>query len=243
VIQVSHVFQLWKQFASKWGIAGIATALSLTFNFIQTSFALIMCNNIKMHYYWLYNVLEDINITDHLKSSVFWDVAPCSPMKVNWCLKGTYCLHLQGRRVSQSMKQAVGIARLLFSGLILWPWRWRWYVPLKCWLAFTGLLIVISQKIELFTVTTERTSYPTYWPFVILHWVFLYRLQSVHLGSWWASTWTVLALAVYTELVCAFVKLMGIDVDSSGFGCVHKISSIHLLETDQTAFWFCGGNI
>jgi hypothetical protein len=36
------------------------------------------------------------------KSSVFWDVTPCSPLKINQCSGGTSCLHLQCRRVSQS---------------------------------------------------------------------------------------------------------------------------------------------
>jgi hypothetical protein len=31
------------------------------------------------------------------KSSVFWDKTPCSPLKVNRHLEGTYRLHLHGR--------------------------------------------------------------------------------------------------------------------------------------------------
>jgi hypothetical protein len=32
-----------------------------------------------------------------MKSTIFWNIIPCSPLKVNWCFWGTYCLHLQSR--------------------------------------------------------------------------------------------------------------------------------------------------
>jgi hypothetical protein len=31
-----------------------------------------------------------------MKSSIFWDIKPCSPLKVNRRFGGTYRLHLQG---------------------------------------------------------------------------------------------------------------------------------------------------
>jgi hypothetical protein len=43
-----------------------------------------------------------------------------------------------------------------------WTWRWTLYDPLKCWMTFTRLHAIISQKVELFVVT----SYPevcTFW--------------------------------------------------------------------------------
>jgi hypothetical protein len=33
------------------------------------------------------------------KSSIFWDITPYIPLKVNRCFRGTYSLHLQGRRI------------------------------------------------------------------------------------------------------------------------------------------------
>jgi hypothetical protein len=33
-----------------------------------------------------------------LKSIIFWDMTPCSPLSFNRCFGGTYRLHLQGRR-------------------------------------------------------------------------------------------------------------------------------------------------
>jgi hypothetical protein len=36
---------------------------------------------------------------------MFWDMTPCSPLKVNRRFRGTCRLHLQGRRISQERKQ------------------------------------------------------------------------------------------------------------------------------------------
>jgi hypothetical protein len=40
-----------------------------------------------------------------MKNSVFWDIMPCSHLKVNRSLRGTYRLHLQGRRINQARNQ------------------------------------------------------------------------------------------------------------------------------------------
>jgi hypothetical protein len=37
-----------------------------------------------------------------IKSSVFWDMTPCSPLKTNRRFGGTCRLHLQGRRIQQN---------------------------------------------------------------------------------------------------------------------------------------------
>jgi hypothetical protein len=37
--------------------------------------------------------------------SIFWDVTPCSPLKVNWHFKRTCHVHLQGWRISQARNQ------------------------------------------------------------------------------------------------------------------------------------------
>jgi hypothetical protein len=39
-----------------------------------------------------------------MKSSILWDITPCSPLKANRRFGGT-CLHLQGQRISQARKQ------------------------------------------------------------------------------------------------------------------------------------------
>jgi hypothetical protein len=37
-----------------------------------------------------------------LKSIIFWDLTPCSPLNVNRRFGGTYRLHLQGRKISSA---------------------------------------------------------------------------------------------------------------------------------------------
>jgi hypothetical protein len=39
------------------------------------------------------------------KSIIFWDITPCNPLKVNRRFGWTYCLHLQGRRISRVRNQ------------------------------------------------------------------------------------------------------------------------------------------
>jgi hypothetical protein len=40
-----------------------------------------------------------------MKSSVFWDITLCSPLKVNRPFGGTYRLHRQGRKICQARNQ------------------------------------------------------------------------------------------------------------------------------------------
>jgi hypothetical protein len=40
-----------------------------------------------------------------LKSTVFWDITPCSPFNVNRRFGGTYRLQLQGRRIGRARYQ------------------------------------------------------------------------------------------------------------------------------------------
>jgi hypothetical protein len=35
-----------------------------------------------------------------MKSTIFWDIMPCSPLSVNRRFEGTYRLHLQGQKIS-----------------------------------------------------------------------------------------------------------------------------------------------
>jgi hypothetical protein len=41
-----------------------------------------------------------------MKRTIFWDIAPCSPLKVNRRFGGTYPFHLQGRKNKLSKKPA-----------------------------------------------------------------------------------------------------------------------------------------
>jgi hypothetical protein len=77
-----------------------------------------------------------------IKSTIFWDITPCGPLKANWRFGGTYLLRLQGRRISRTRNQQSSACHLLsrwfLARLILWPWRWRRYIPPKYRLIFNG---------------------------------------------------------------------------------------------------------
>jgi hypothetical protein len=40
-----------------------------------------------------------------MKSSIFWDIKPCSPLKVKRCFGGAFRLHIQGGRISPARNQ------------------------------------------------------------------------------------------------------------------------------------------
>jgi hypothetical protein len=56
-----------------------------------------------------------------VKSSIFWDITPCSPLKINRRFGGTCHLHLCFPL----------LLRWFLARLILRPWRWRQRVPPK----------------------------------------------------------------------------------------------------------------
>jgi hypothetical protein len=62
-----------------------------------------------------------------MKSIIFWDMTPCSPLSYNRRFRGAYCLHLQGRRnrFRKTCKQAGGkllpACLLIFLNLFLLP--------------------------------------------------------------------------------------------------------------------------
>jgi hypothetical protein len=86
----------------------------------------------------------------NLKSSIFWGIMPCSPLKVHHFRACR--LHLHGWRVSKPSKKLclLPASCWFLAWLTFQPWRWRQHVPLKCWLTFNELHSIISQKTELF---------------------------------------------------------------------------------------------
>jgi hypothetical protein len=64
-------------------------------------------------------ILQSCQFLDHMasnnmsKSTIFSDITPCSPLKVNRRFGGTYCLRLQGRRLSRARNQLCSAFHLL----------------------------------------------------------------------------------------------------------------------------------
>jgi hypothetical protein len=77
-----------------------------------------------------------------MNSFIFWNIRPCSPLKVNWCFGGMCHFNLQGKRISQARNQCEACSKQ--------GWRWKWHVLEKHRLAFNRLHSIISHKIELF---------------------------------------------------------------------------------------------
>jgi hypothetical protein len=100
------LIDVWKRFE------GIYVHVKLGLNSIK-------CNNVFSNKMKLLHVgFEDLTAVV-MKSTIFWDITPCSPLSVNWRFGGTYRLHLQGRRNKYSKKRAKKI--LLTTCLLFKP--------------------------------------------------------------------------------------------------------------------------
>jgi hypothetical protein len=88
---------------------------------------------------------------DMKKSSVFWDITPYSPLKVNGCFGGICRLHFQHRRISPARNLREAGKK-----------QSRHFLP-KRLLTFNGLHGVISQKIGIFLTTPMETLNTTWY--------------------------------------------------------------------------------
>jgi hypothetical protein len=73
-----------------------------------------------------------------MKSTIFWDITPCSPLKVNRRFGGMYRLHLQGRRISRGRNQHALLVTCFHADFLLslffdpedggdmFPWNVGW---------------------------------------------------------------------------------------------------------------------
>jgi hypothetical protein len=86
-----------------------------------------------------------------MKSTILWDIKPCSLLKVNRRFGGTYRLLLHGRRISKAGNQRESRSQASLAWLIFRSWRWKRYFPPKRRSTFNWLHAVISQNIVLFT--------------------------------------------------------------------------------------------
>jgi hypothetical protein len=98
--------------------------------FLQKGFQITLvaqtcCVNLRLH-------------SGGYESSIFWDIMPCRPLKVNRLFRETHHLHLQGRRISACHM----FSYWFLAWLILQPWRWcqilLWRVS---WLSMDYMMI------------------------------------------------------------------------------------------------------
>jgi hypothetical protein len=77
------------------------------------------------------------------ESSIFWDITPCSPLKVNWSFRGTYRFHLQDRRISRARYQ----------------WESRWQAKLVSCSAYSSTLKMEALCSSETSVDFQRTTW------------------------------------------------------------------------------------
>jgi hypothetical protein len=113
----------------------------------------IQCNLLKKihvsHSEWRREEVQNEALENR---SIFWDMTPCNPTKVNPCFGVTYHLHLQGRRIS--LLRASFLRFLFFrpeDGSDMFRRNVDWFARLHG---------VIFQKIRFFMVSVARTSNP-----------------------------------------------------------------------------------
>jgi hypothetical protein len=96
-----------------------------------------------------------------MKSTIFWDITPCSPSKVNRRFGGTHRIFLEIRTISRAKYKRESrrqgelsafhlVSRSNLSGHILRAWRWSRYILLKRRLTSNVLHGIVSQKMVLF---------------------------------------------------------------------------------------------
>jgi hypothetical protein len=74
-----------------------------------------------------------------MKSTIFWDITPCSLLKVNRRFGGTYRLYIQGRRISRARNQRES--------------RWQAEALMGCF--DTMLSRIMKKKCDIFQVRTR----------------------------------------------------------------------------------------
>jgi hypothetical protein len=79
----------------------IKHAHTILFSYWLIYLPMYLSSVLLMHYYFLTSweqVGFEVLTAVVMKSINFWDITPCSPLRVNQCFGGTYRLHLQGPR-------------------------------------------------------------------------------------------------------------------------------------------------
>jgi hypothetical protein len=66
-----------------------------------------LCQEVKQS---CYSVGFEVLTAVVVKSTALWDIKQCSPVSVNRRFGGTYRLHLQGRKISESKRKACFLA-------------------------------------------------------------------------------------------------------------------------------------
>jgi hypothetical protein len=77
---------------------------NLTHQLLPNNHCPMMLNSITLVSFLIFCSFQPCHTYTHIKSTIFWDITPYSPLSVNRHFGGTYCLHLQGRKNKLSKK-------------------------------------------------------------------------------------------------------------------------------------------
>jgi hypothetical protein len=100
-----------------------------------------------------------------MNKTIFWDVMLCSVVEVYWRVRGTYCLHNQGRRIWQANKQP--------PRLTLLPWTLKMEAVCSSKTLVNFYQTTWHQNTIFFIVTEVLTSNLT-WMFIIFRYTMLW---------------------------------------------------------------------
>jgi hypothetical protein len=89
----------------------------------QTELSMLVTIQFRMFCHYVSHLkmqtLKYTNILIFLKSNIFWDITPCSQLKVNRRFGRTYTLHLLGGRINRARNQRESLLRTCFHALFL----------------------------------------------------------------------------------------------------------------------------
>jgi hypothetical protein len=109
-----------------------------------------------------------------MKSTICWDITPCSPLKSQAFQRHTSppSSGSKNEASKKPVRKQNSACRLLshwcFAWLILRPWIWRQHVPAKRRLTLNGLHGVINQKKALSIIYTYLMTLYKHWPMTMM---------------------------------------------------------------------------
>jgi hypothetical protein len=59
----------------------------------------------------IFFVVSEVLTAMVMKSSIFWDITPCSPLKINRSFEGKCRLHLQISRISDGRNEGAAVSK------------------------------------------------------------------------------------------------------------------------------------
>jgi hypothetical protein len=133
-----------------------------------------------------YLFIIDHEITIHSKRNIFWDIMPCSPLRVNRRFEETYHLHLQCQRINRARNHPENMwqVELCLFPLFFHPeQKGNMFLRNVVWLSAD--YTVLYPRRQLFITTAKRTSDPTSHSFFnvanvfsFIHIIFIFKITS-----------------------------------------------------------------